>query len=405
MRLPEARSAARLVLRRPWRWLVPLAVLQWCLTGALALTVSHDGWLFPRATGQAVEYGNAVLVAHGHFPATPTGFVWPLLLVPATWIFGSSLASALPAIVLVQVIVLQPLALLSVYGIASRIAGRLAGYLASAIWVVAPYLALPFVDPRYHGRWTAQFLPQALGLTAVVAYPAMVALLLAALLTVRAWKAGSLPDAVLAGVAAGLAAGLAPANLVFLPAPLLALVVARRWRELVGLAVGAAPLLLALALWRWRGPGAIDTGWVSSHSWGRFGANKDQIREFFWSVRAAEFLAVAGILGAARRSLAAAALLGGWFLAYVLFVGTSFEADMRLGTFFPAILPAAPALAVLMASIPTLLPEVGPRVADRFPQAVRGLPRARSALLLAAAVSLVLLVAVLLPDAVSAAVR
>jgi len=403
MRLPDPRAAGLLALRAPWRWLVPLAVLQWGLTAALARSVAHDGWLFPRATSQVAEYANAVLVAHGHFPAQPTGFVWPLLLVPATWIFGSSLASALPAIVLVQVIVLQPLSLLAVYGIASRVAGRAAGYLAGAVWVLSPYVAIPFFDPRYHGRWSAVFLPQALGLTAAVAYPAMVAVLCSALLCVRAWQTGSLPDALLAGAAAGLAAGVAPADLVFLPAPLLAFALWRRWRALAALALGAAPLLLALALWRWRGPGAIDTGWAASHGFGRFWENKDQIREFFWSVRVVELLAVAGILGVARRSLGAAALLGGWFLAYVLFVGTSTAADVPAGTFFPAVLPAAPAYAVLIASIPALLPEVGPRLADRFPQAVRALPRARLALALAAAASLALVVAVLLPAGVSAA--
>ena len=71
-------------------------------------------------------------------------------------------------------LVLGPIALLCVYGIASRIGGRLLGYWASLLWVVAPFAAIPLFVGRYHERWIEQFLPQALGLTAMADFPSMV---------------------------------------------------------------------------------------------------------------------------------------------------------------------------------------------------------------------------------------
>ena len=47
---------------------------------------------------------------------------------------------ALPPLVLLQVLVLGPIALLCVYGIATRIGGRLLGYWASFLWVAALYV-------------------------------------------------------------------------------------------------------------------------------------------------------------------------------------------------------------------------------------------------------------------------
>ena len=79
-----------------------------------------------------------------------------------------------------QVLVLGPIALLCVYGIAARIGGRLLGYWASLLWVIAPFAAIPLFVDRYHERWIEQFLPQALGLTAMADFPSMVIVLAAA---------------------------------------------------------------------------------------------------------------------------------------------------------------------------------------------------------------------------------
>ena len=113
---------------------------------------------------------------------------------------GPTYLQALPALVVVQVLVLGPLALLCVYGIAAQIGGRLLGYWAALLWVIAPFAAIPLFVDRYHERWTEQFLPQALGLTAMADFPSMVLVLAAALFVVRSLAPGRVPDAVLAGL-------------------------------------------------------------------------------------------------------------------------------------------------------------------------------------------------------------
>ena len=81
---------------------------------------------------------------------------------------------ALPPLVIGQVLVLGPIALLCVYGIAARIGGRLLACWASLLWVIAPFAVIPLFVDRYQERWSEQFLPQALGLTAMADFPSMV---------------------------------------------------------------------------------------------------------------------------------------------------------------------------------------------------------------------------------------
>ena len=102
------------------------------------------------------------------------------MLTPITWVTGPTFVQALPPLVLFQVLVLGPIALLCVYGIASPIGGRLLGYWASFLWVVAPFAAIPLFVDRYQERWGEQFLPQALGLTAMADFPSMVLVLASA---------------------------------------------------------------------------------------------------------------------------------------------------------------------------------------------------------------------------------
>src|SRR5207237_5060967 len=99
---------------------------------------------------------------------------------------GPNLVSALPAMVLFNTLVLLPVALLCMYGIASRIAGRVFGYWAAALWILLPYLGIVFVEPGYHQKYTELTLPQQLGLTSVPDFPAMVALLVSAYFCLRA---------------------------------------------------------------------------------------------------------------------------------------------------------------------------------------------------------------------------
>ena len=172
----------------------------------------------------------------------------PPLQAPITWATGPTYVQALPALVVAQVLVLGPIALLCVYGIAAQIGGRLLGYWAALLWVIAPFAAIPLFVDRYHERWTEQFLPQALGLTAMADFPSMVLVLAGALFVVRSLAPGRVPDAVLAGILIGAAAALKPPNLLVAGGALLAYVVARRWREGMACGVAIAPALLVLLL-------------------------------------------------------------------------------------------------------------------------------------------------------------
>src|SRR5205807_2115226 len=162
---------------------------------------------------------------------------------PVALVAGSNFFSALPALIVLQTVVLMPVALFCVYGIAARIGGRLLGYLAAALWVLGPYAAIPLWDHRYHPKYVEQFLPQA---------PALAALAL--------WKLKGL------------------GHLPFLtPAP-------------KALAAGAGAF----------GAGDLPLGLVVNRyfhfDWWRMHRNYLELREFFWSTRLLQWLPLAGFL-------------------------------------------------------------------------------------------------------------
>ena len=177
-RLRRARELATAI--RPLYVLAALLVVQWVAVLALALTVRHNGWLYHAGGDQLWHYSGAYLLAHGHLPPAYVGYGWSLMLLPLSWFAGPNLVSALPAIVLLNTLILLPVALLCVYGIASRFAGRVFGYFAALSWIVLPYLGILFVEPGYHQKYTELTLPQLLGLTSVPDFPATVALLVSA---------------------------------------------------------------------------------------------------------------------------------------------------------------------------------------------------------------------------------
>jgi hypothetical protein len=397
--------------REPWIVLGALVLVQWAALAVFALVVQHNGWLYYQGGDQTFFYTDSWVLSHGHIPESKVGYAWSLVLAPLTWLFGPSFLNALPAIVLLQTIVLLPIALLGVYGIAARVGGRSIGYLAAGLWVVAPYASIPLFIPQYHDKYVEQFLPQAFGLTGLGDFPSTVCLIVAAYFTVRALDTGAPAEAALAGLAAGFAIGIKPANALFLAGPLLAFLAARRWRD--GLAFGgalAAPLL-ALLIWKARGLGyipvltpdnqALGVGLaalppplplavvVSKYvhfDWTILHNNFLYLREVFWSVRLVQWLPVAGFLAAARLSVPKALLLGGWFSSFVLVKASSPGGSLEEGTLLRLIMPSLPPFIVLMAAIPLLVPTVGPRIAERFP--VRTTPvRWRSRPAIAAAIA------------------
>jgi len=383
------RLSLRLELPSPAVFLGGLIVAQFAALGVFVATVRHNGWLFYQGGDQTFYYTTAWLVSHWHLPTTPIGYGWSYLTSPIALGAGSDILDALPALLLVQVIVLLPIALLCVYGIASRLGGRVLGYLAATLWVAAPYAVIPLWDQRYHQKWIELFLPQALGLTNLADFPSMVCLLVAAYFTFRALDDRSWHAVAAAGLAAGFAVGIKPGNGIFLGGPLLAFLLARRWRHLVLFGAAAAPALLTLAVWKERGLGVTpalaygDSRYAAAilpiasalspvtkyvHiDWGQLGHNLDITREFFWSVRPLEYLPFAGVVAVARRSVPKAALLAVWFFGFLLIKGSASQANVEDSSFFRLMMPAFPAYLLLAASIPLLVPAFGPRLAERFP--------------------------------------
>ena len=178
----------------------------------LGLSIEHNGWVWFQGGDQIVITTNGWALGQRDLPPTELGYLWPIVQAPLTWITGPTYVQALPVLVIGQLLVLGPIALLCVYGIAAEIGGRLLGYWAALLWVIAPFAAIPLFVDRYHDRWTEQFLPQALGLTAMADFPSMVVVLAGALFVVRALSPGRALDAALAGLLIGAAAGLEAAE-------------------------------------------------------------------------------------------------------------------------------------------------------------------------------------------------
>jgi len=388
--------------RQPWIVLVPLVAAQWLAVAIFALTVQRNGWLFYQGGDQTWFYTSGWELAHGRIPESLVGYLWPFVLVPLTWLAGPDFLNGLPAIVLFQVLVLLPAAVLSVYAVAARVGGRMLGYWAAAAWIAAPFAVIPLFVDRYHERWIEQTLPQALGLTGLGDFPSMVFLLVAAVFLMRAVDGVSRADAIACGLVTGAAIGLKPANGLFVFAPLVALALARRWRAGLEFGLALLPALVTLMLWKYRGTGISVLSLEPMHLavgepphpselslWQRakeyVPLDRHQLnqqflgfREFFWSARLLEFLPLAGFLAVARRSLPKATFFALWLAAFFVVKGSSVAVNVESGSIWRLLMPAWPAYFFLAVSIPLLVPVWGPRVAERFSTPLRGIrwPRA-----------------------------
>ncbi len=349
-----------------------LVGVQWLALLLLALTVRHNGWLYYAGGDQLWHYSGAYVLAHGHLPPAFVGYGWSVLLAPVAAVVGPNIVSALPAIVLFNTLILLPVALLCVYGIAERIAGRLFGYWAAALWVVVPYVGVLIVDAGYHQKYTELTLPQLLGLSSAPDFPSMVALLVSAYFCLRTLDSAGWQAPVAAGLAAGYSIALKPSNALYLFAPAV-LLLARRWRAVVPFAIGLAPALLTLALWKYRGLGELaaapepvrlaGVGDLSHriynpslNSWEHLHQVLLGLREHFWAARVLEWLPLAGIVALALRSLRGLLLLGTWFAVFLLVKGTYIAASVEDASFFRILMPAFPAYLLLAAATVLLFP-------------------------------------------------
>jgi hypothetical protein len=400
-RLRHARDVA--VSIRPAYVLGGLIVSQWLAALALALTVRHNGWLYYAGGDQLWHYSGAYLLAHGHLPPAYVGYGWSVLLAPLAAVAGPNLVSALPGIVLLNTLLLLPVALLCVYDISARLVGRLFGYFAAGSWIALPYLGILFVEPGYHQKYTELTLPQLVGLSSVPDFPATVTLLAAAALCLRALDASTWRYAAAAGLATGLSIAIKPSNSIWLVTPFILFLVKRR-HALLPYVAGLAPALLTLALWKYRGLGQLTTtatpaetvrvaGGVTDlinrirgtqlNSWSHLRGVLDSLREHFWVARVMEWLPVAGLIAFVLRARRGALLAGTWFTVFLLTKGTYFQASVNDASFWRLMMPAFPAFVILAAAVVLLFP--GVRVRPAAPTAA---PRSRRfAIALTAAVA------------------
>ncbi len=389
-----ARTARRggqtvdLLVARPRVVVGSLIGLQIVATVVFAVGVQHNGWVWFQGGDQIWLATQGWLLGQLELPPTELGYMWSLVLMPVMWVTGPTYVEALPPLVVFQVLVLGPVALLCVYDLACRIGGRLLGYWASLLWVIAPFAAIPLFIDRYQERFGEQFLPQALGLTAMSDYPSMVLLLAAAVFVARSLDAVRLTDAVLAGLLLGAAGATKPPNLLLGVGAALAYLVARQWRGGIAFGVAILPSLLLLAYWKDKGLGGIpvlslEEARVATGStltavsvdldryvdldFDHWRTQMNELREFFWSARVAQWAPVAGLIAMLRvRRGAVAALVAGWLAAFLVVKGFSPRATIESGSFWRLLMPAWPAYLLLFASIPLLVPTLARRLGDRL---------------------------------------
>jgi hypothetical protein len=382
---PLRRAAAKVMALPFWLVFAVLLVGQWVVVGIVGTVAQHNGWIHYSGGDDSWYYTSAWVIGRGHVPYASVGYGVPLLLAPLTRIAGPNLGAAMPFVVVLDMLVLWPAALAAVYGIAKTIGGRGYAYLVALAWILFPLAAIPYFYGRYHGKLVDQILPQALGLVATADFAAMVALLVAAYFALQAVVGHGSRVALIAGLATGVALAVKPSNAIFLPAPLVALAVARRPRELLLLAAGLAPALIALATWKYRGLGSIPAfsssstalaldgspplvGGLQVHryfhpNWGHLWDSMYGVREYTWSLRMITWVLVAGVIALARRSGAVAVLIGGWLASFIVVKGTSTAVNVSDGSFFRFMTAAFPAFFLELAALPLLVPVFGRRLA------------------------------------------
>src|SRR4051794_9911100 len=364
---------------RPATLLASAIGIQWLTTLALALTVQHNGWLFYQGGDQLWYYVSSWLLAHGQIPTAFIGNGWPALLAPISRAAGPTLVPALPAIVLFNVLVLGPVALLCVYGIAKRIGGQLFAYWAVVCWLTVPFIGVKFTDYLYHQRYTELTLPQGFGLTAMADFPSMVFVLVAVYFGLRVIERPDTVEAIAAGLAAGVAVTIKPASAPFIGGLALGYAYRRRIGGALYLVAGIAPALITLAIWKQRGLGYLPLFHAQSAQrlalgagqqlvafnplhryvkldWHQLNLNLLSIKEHFWSLRVIEWLIVAGLIALARRSLTAALVIGGWFAAFIVTKATYGQASINDASTFRVMMPSYPAFILLIASLVYLFP-------------------------------------------------
>jgi len=375
----------------PWIVLGVLVLADWGVMAEIARISVHNGPVYYHGGDSNWYYTSAWELASGRIPFASIGYGVPLVTAPIAAIAGPSLVAGLPAIIALNIIVLTPIALLCIYAIARMLAGRIYAYLVCILWVAFPVLVIHYFLADYHTRYVDMTLPSAVGLTDRGDFPSMVLLLVAAYFTLRLATTGRDLDALATGLTIGFAFVVKPSNLLFVPAPILALAVARRYRGILVAAAAIVPSLLGLAIWKDRGLGYVpffssspgrtaiglaavaltiaaihlNVGRYLPFDWHVLHQNLDGFREFTWSQRVVYFTTIGGLVGLLRRSTVAGILVGTWLAVLLVAKGSWPQAGFYIGGFLTHLIPAFPAYFLLVASLPFLLPFYGRR--DRRP--------------------------------------
>ncbi|HET8528152.1 MAG TPA: hypothetical protein VFL60_04520 [Gaiellaceae bacterium] len=391
--LVRARSALAAGAARVETWplaavLAGFVVVEWLAVLALALTVRHNGWIYYQGGDQLWHYTLAWLLAHGTLGYALVGYVWPALLSPIALAAGPNLVSALPAVVLLNVLVLLPVAMCALYGVAARIGGRLFGYWTLLVWVTLPFLGILYTNQGYHERYTEATLPQSFGLTALSDFPSMVAAVVSVYFCARIVLTASptVVDALAAGAAGGFAIGVKPATTFFLVGPALAFLARRYLRYAAFYVAGLVPFVITLAVWKDRSFGYLPViGHSAAHpvpglasgapllglglgkyfqlNWGQLAFNIDQLREHFWSGHFVIWLFLAGLVALLRMSPRGFLLVGGAVLPFAIAKGSYVGSSIEDTSFFRLLMPCFPWFVLALAALPFLVP----RSTERLP--------------------------------------
>jgi hypothetical protein len=360
-------------LPRPTRWhgvLALLVVAQWGAVAWVASRATHTGWLYGDPSQTASLHAASRAALHGHLPNDGGGFLWPLLTAPFA-AAGSSPSAGLAALVLVQVILLLPIALLAFVGAVSRLAGRGAALIAGGIWVLLPVLGSRYFDFRARPVVINRLLPHLVGLVPSPGFVALVVLSLGFFFLARTLDADEhvVVPAVLLGAAASVALACTGTSLLFAAGAAASLALARRRRSLLILTAAAVPGVTAFLLWHLLAPSAdaplfhLDLRVLD--------ANVAAFREYAWSMRVVQWLAVAGSIGLLRSGRVSAAGVALWFWLTVLLRGgvagfATGDPNHPSADFLAhVLLPAYPTLVLVIAALPLLVPSLPRRLPGR----------------------------------------
>ena len=366
-------TAGRRVAAVPAPLMVGAFVLgQWAVTLAIARSATHDGWLYYHG-GDGTYYWTTIWsLAHHHVPETIISYGIPVFLWPLGLVFGPNMLVGLPGLVLFQVLVLAPLGVVTMYALASRIGGRLFGYAATLVWILAPPIVLAlfrsFGEPPFDDKVHDLVFPNAMGLTTLADYTSMILALASTFFVLRAIEDRRWDDVVLAGLSAGLLLAVKPANGYWLAVPLVAFAARRRWREGLVFAGCLVPALITLTIWKKIGLGYIPAAAPETRRVA-MGATAvpvslrqyelldwDVVKANFWwlsdatrGFEAMLLLWIVGMVGLIRRIGLPGLMITTWCLVYLFFKGgAAGRASVENTSAFRLVIPSYPAFVLLL---------------------------------------------------------